>query len=259
MCMGRVPEELVKRSGRPWYHHGVGDARKAKAALGIRLNDPLPRCPAKSRKKARALRDAGDTSHLGRSHVCPECRCEHVAGMGTSHYGVGYCWYHEGGVMTSRARVAAVNQKHAIQQGYPDEPWVYLSHDKYLEKVRESACEAKAFLSLKEEMLLLKTSLQKLVDSWSDRGTFTESYRGTEVPASDRTKAEVLAKLVDGVGKLAKIQLDVTSEEYVHVAEVKMWIGEFIRIIESVVSEEQFGDIVEQIKKVPQPMPGKRG
>ncbi len=202
--------------------------------------------------------EAGDFSHSEKNHSCDLCRCKKTAGVGTEHYGVGYCYNHDQGIRTGKSALISRNMKIAAQQGYPDEPWRYQTDDKYLSKIREDALHAKEFLSLKEEMLLLKSNLQKVVDSWTERGGFTEMYRGVPIEASDETKTTVLTKLTDSVGKLARIHLDVTSEDYVHIEEVKIWLSEFIRIIENAVSEEQFGKIVTEIKEVPQPMTGKR-
>jgi len=250
--MGREPKN------KGWIKHSAEEILKVKSSLSLRQIDPLPRCPAKSNIAIKGFEEAGDFSHSNRKHQCNECRCHRTAGLGTNHLGVGYCFYHESGRRMSNAVSVARNMKVAIQQGYPDEPWRYKSNETYLSEVREAAEKAQDVLSMREELNVLRTTIQQIVSSWDERGEFTELYKGEEIPASDATKAGILAKLIDSIGKLARVQLDVTSEDYVHAEEVKMWIGEFIRIIENTVTEEQFESIIEEIKKVPQPMTGKR-
>jgi len=80
-----IPKE--RRPGTP--------TRKQKDAirniLNMRKDQPFRRCKGHSAKFIKAREAEGDFSHSNRKHLCPECQCPNVAGLGTKgdFYGIG--------------------------------------------------------------------------------------------------------------------------------------------------------------------------
>lgn len=219
------------------------EIKKIKASLGLRANDPLPKCPAKCTNKAKRLGE----EHTEAGHICEECRCGHTAGMGTEHYGVGYCVFHENAkAYKGSAKEVAHTQKIALQQGYPDKVYRYQSSDKYLEKTREAADAAQGRHQLKEEIAVLRMLLQKYLKQIEDI---------TEV--SEETIKSV-SKLTSTIAKLAAVELNVTDDDYIHKDEVKGWLYLIIRAIQEEVTDPLLQDaLFKRIKELPNPTTGR--
>lgn len=89
-------------------------------------NEPFIRCKARDRRKVEVFEEQNDFTHSERGHVCEQCRCEKVAGLGSSddfydiegigHYGVGFCYEHEAGRYRAGALDFARRQMITLQQ-----------------------------------------------------------------------------------------------------------------------------------------------
>jgi hypothetical protein len=219
------------------------EIKKIKHSMGLRSRDPLPKCPAKNVRRAKELGEA----HQGERHRCGDCQCKHVAGYGTAHYGIGYCVYHENAkpYKGSAAEVAHA-QKIAVQQGYPDHVYRYLSKDKKLSEIREAAAKAQGRHDLVEEIIVLKASLQKYLNQLDDKDSISDA------------NITSLARLTTSIAKLAKVELSITNLDYVHKDEVKTWLYQILRLIQDEVKDLQLQErILRQLTNIPKPNAGK--
>jgi hypothetical protein len=236
--------------------------RQAKRSLGLQPSEPLPRCGHWSRSKAEKLAKEGDDSHMKSSHVCELCMCELAAGKGTHHLGVGWCYRHEKGHSHKDCEARATAMTTAIRSGYPARVFKYRSSEAVLEKIRTEAKEAKESISMREEMNLVRSMMQNLIGYFEggtkpDGSAFTESGVKGVRPASDATLYEMILKGVSELTKSAKLELEITEQDYVHMDEVKVFFGEFARIVSAHVGDELFHKILDEVKLIPEPRNGK--
>lgn len=102
------------------------DKRAIKKILSIPAWHRFPRCAARSRSFIKSCEATGDYSHSDKNHICETCRCQRVAGSGTSgnfyglgehtgHYGCGWCSVHERGRRTKFAKEYAVEHMRLLQ------------------------------------------------------------------------------------------------------------------------------------------------
>jgi hypothetical protein len=56
---------------------------------------------------------------------------------------------------------------------------------------------------------------------------------------------------------MVKLEFQVTDDKYIPIEQVMTWISAFIRIIEQKVPKELYAEIIDEVKKVPQPKPGR--
>lgn len=152
--------------------------RQLKYKLGLPAFAHLPRCPAKSRHRAKDANHAQDrdwiekkkagtlpegfVDHTAREHFCPECACKNVAGRNTAHYGYGWCEVHE---RASRLKAVAplVAERHleAIQQR---NPFIYKDAERWLEDVSQRGDASERYISLSGEVDLARAQVQELLD-----------------------------------------------------------------------------------------------
>lgn len=222
-------------------------------ALGVRV---LPKCPAKGMKLARRL----GPPHTDVGHICQECRCKQTAGGGTTHFGVGYCYTHEKLYSKEMNERVAMNQAHAIQQGYPDKPYRYLDNKDYAEAIAKKADECEGVLHSREEAIVIQSQIQRVLNSLNGTGEVTERVGkdGDLEDASDEVKIKLLARLTTAYSQLAKLELAISDDKYVPIEQVMAWISAFVRIIEQKTDEETYNEILKEVKKVPQPRPGRK-
>lgn len=244
----------------------LDEKKRIKASMGKKHNESFHKCRHRSNSKLEKLEAAGDYSHSGDKHICDECRCGRTAGQGTEHYGIGFCFEHENCCGASRRNntLVAENQKEAILQGYPDKVYKYQSNDKYMDKIREVAEESGGMTDLREEMILLRSKLQELVNEFegTNKGNLTEGYDkdGRVRAMTDATYYKLLGDLTVKLARLTSVNLTVTESDYVHVDQVNIWFAQVIRIIQQSLeaeNKEEYDSIIEQIKVVPQMTKGR--
>ena len=249
-------------------HHPTGKDRQRlptlpeknsiKRSLGMRKTDSFARCRGKSRKKVRALEAGGDKSHSGQNHICDKCRCPMVAGSYTDHYGVGYCYEHEGTTgMTKTASIEMVQaQKTAIRQGLPDNFYKYKSNQVFLEEIRNVAEKAGGTTDLRDEVSVLRALSQELLENFQGNNDMTEGYDKYGEPKSmtDATYYKLMSQMMTAVGKLTRDNLAVTEHDYVHVDQMNIWFAQVIQLMRQHVEPaypEVFKDLIEGIKLIP--------
>ena len=150
-----------------------------------------------------------------------------------------------------------MNQANAIQQGYPDKPYRYLDNSEYAKEIQKRADECEGIMSAREEAIIIQTQIQRLLKEM-DKDTFTESTKNGPQPASDGYKVTLLTRLTTAYANLAKLEFQITDDRYVPVEQVMSWIAAFVRIIEQKIPKELYNEIIEEVKKVPQPRSGRR-
>jgi hypothetical protein len=225
-----------------------------KASLSLTRMAKLPRCPAKARNRARKL----GPPHTDEKHVCDECRCQKTAGEGTTHYGVGYCKKHERHRPIEEGKRIAYMQAYAIQQGFPDHPYRYMDVGEYSKEIQKRADECKGVQSSREEIIVLRSQIQNVLNAINGEKDMTSKGRFGLEEASDIEKITLLTKLTSALGALTKVELAITDDKYVPVEQVMTWIAAFVRVIEQKVPVELFSEIIEEVKQIPQPKPGRR-
>lgn len=244
----KIKEELKK----------TAEERRVKRAtvrrsLGVKI---LPKCPAKNWSKAKRLGEP----HTKSLHVCQECRCGATAGAGTSHFGVGFCFRHEKRQGKEINERVAMDQAHAIQQGYPDKPYRYLNNKDYADEIAKKADECEGVLHSREEAIVIQTQIQRVLNSLNGTEQLTERVgkEGILEDASDEVKIKLLSRLTTAYSQLAKLELAISDDKYVPIEQVMAWISAFVRIIEQNTDEETYNEILKEVKKVPQPRPGRK-
>lgn len=186
-------------------------------ALNRPRHAPMLRCHAKNRAFVKACEERGDYSHSAKDHICDECRCKHVAGWGTNHYGVGFCKHHEKGRNKVHAREFAKNQALALQQGWPM-PHAYESANEYLQRIAEESKDAREVLDTRAEITLLRAKLQEFEAELSS-GKRKETELAKQI-------AELIEKL-DGLEFIDGKQGDEIKEllEQVYLKETQLTTG----------------------------------
>ena len=231
---------------------------KIKRSLNMKQSDRFARCRGKSRVRVKRFEAMGDDTHSAKDHICEECRCRYVAGNGTDHYGVGYCYRHEGvtGMTKKASETMVAVQKEAIMQGYPDRVYKYKTNQAWIDDVRRSAEEAGGTTDLREEVNVLRTMAQELMSKFQDRDRMTEGYdkEGIAREMTDATYYKLLSTLMTSVGKLTISNLTVTEHDYVHVDQVNIWFAQVIQLLRQHVESAHpdiYEDMVTGIKLIP--------
>ncbi len=211
----------------------IAEQLKIKRSLNIERNEPFPRCRGKMQAKVRKFEKKGDFSHSGtaRAHLCNECRCNRVAGWGTSHYGVGYCWYHD----LDNARSFAKSQTIALRQGYPLDPIKYQSDSEYIDDVRRQAEASGNVLSVRDDLALLRTHLQEFENFWRTADPAKQLTMKTahgSAPMTDDVKITCLAKFMSAISRLNRDQYIITEQDYIAVDEIKTWLWAIYQALE---------------------------
>lgn len=227
-------------------------------SLGMRHDELFARCRGKNRKFLRAREREGDTSHSAKAHICDECRCKRVAGTYTGHYGVGYCYDHEGvtGMTKHKADLMVQTQKTAMRMGLPDNFYKYKTNQAFIKEIREAAEAAGGTTDLREEVNVLRTLSQDLLDKFQGNTGLTEGYdkEGNPKDMTDATYYKLMSQLMTSVGKLTKDNLTVTEHDYIHVDQMNIWFAQVIQLLRQHVEPaypDVYTDLIEGIKLIP--------
>jgi hypothetical protein len=257
----KAAKGFVGKNNKAFYD----DMQGAKRALGLQPKQSLPRCGHKVHTSINRFEAAGDYSHSDPDHFCEECTCHSVAGKGTAHLGVGWCWLHERSHSKAQNAERVVKMTEAIRAGYPDSVFKYQSNSEVMKKITKEAERSDNILSMRQNMLMLIGMFQQVLTAWEtgrkpDGSEFTEraGKDGELVAASDVTMVEVLGKLTERMAKMAKMELEIQDENYVSWEEYTRVLYCMSKLVESKVSSDVWEEIVGEMKKVPQPMRGRK-
>lgn len=264
--------------------------RKARQSLGLALTDSLPRCGHIKKAFVTACVAKGDYSHSGKKHKCRECTCQRIAGQGTSektksgdHFGVGWCFFHEKIHSIQDCLAHAKAMRDAIREGYPCNMVTNMSETEYEVMLSQKVSSANEMISLRDSqktIIDLGTDIleyikgkKKIVVKYDENGDpvldaegheitetkyFTESYKGDSVRASDATLFETYRKFAETNAKIAKLELDITDNDYMHIDCVAVTIGEIHRIARGIMDEGQYKEFISKVKLIKDPSAGKR-
>jgi hypothetical protein len=178
------PEFYEGRSKKPLTHD---ELNMIKRKLNIPQVAPFNKCPSKSEQKLRILSKAGEKWHRDPKHApCSSCTCNRVAGMGTPHYGYGYCYHHEIGKSFKRVEQMAKADLRAHQQRHPR---VFRNAQEYLVKTEAEGKDLKDLYDFTAEM----GKARDLVHDINDRMTAYEKDR----EGSLRSLAKDVSELKD--------------------------------------------------------------
>jgi len=243
----------------------------AKRSLGIDPHGSLPRCGHWSRAKAEKLAKEGDPSHLERGHICDQCACTNVAGKGTSentkigsHYGVGWCYIHEKAHNATQCQERVDLMTSLIRQGFPQK-FQYRSANDSLAKIYKAEEDGLVQTDMRDNQMLLINMVQQVLDCFEggDKPNGAKFTGGTNkfgdlTDATDVQMAMVIDRFMNTMIKAAKMQLEITSSDYCHQDEVKVFFGQIMRIVQNAVSQDQLDAIMKAVMEVEQPRTGKR-
>ena len=161
------PEFYEGRSKKPLTEV---ERNQIKRLLNIPQNAPFPKCPAKSRSALKRLDEKGETWHRNVKHApCSICGCPRTAGLGTPHYGYGWCYQHEIKPSEKDCKRMAEADLRAHQQRHPR---VFRNAQEYLAKT-EQVPEKENVFDLVSEM----QNARGLVNFINDRMTAYEKDR----------------------------------------------------------------------------------
>jgi len=240
---------------------------KIRTSLGLDALEPFIRCRGKLHAKVRKFERQGDFSHSGssRQHICDKCRCKHTAGWGTTHYGVGYCWYHD----IDAKRMMAKAQTIALRQGYPLDPIKYKSDSDYIDDIRRQAEDSGNILGMRDELVLLRTHLQEFENFWKTadpaKKLTMKTARGAE-NMTDDIKLSLLVKLTKAISRLSRDQYVITESDFIAVDEVKIWLWAIIQSLERNHRKLMAGELdkkdflaamMADLRAIPQPKQGR--
>jgi hypothetical protein len=160
---------------------------------------------------------------------------------------VGYCVYHENAkAYKGTAQEVAHAQKVALQQGFPDKVYKYQSSDEKFSEIREAAEQAQGRHQLREEVVVLRAALQKYINQLDDVERITDDHINS------------LARLTTSIAKLAKVELSITDNDYIHKDEVKGWAYQILRAVQEEVTDMELQRVLlERLAKIPEPTTGR--
>lgn len=240
------------------------EIKKIRAALRLRADDPFPRCMGKHVHRGK------EAGHDEPGHLCDHCRCKHIAGHGTKHYGYGYCMCHENANQYKDHAVDMAHaQKVATQQGQPENVYKYLTSIEGVEGIQEAADAAQGRHKLKGEIVLLKEMLQALMSQVAERVRAAKEKPPEEPGVVDKLlwiearsistkEINAVATLTRTIATLAKTELEITDSDYIHIDQMITWFTAVFRVIEEMVLDPQLiFDIKAEMAHIPQPITGK--
>jgi len=157
------PEFYQGRDKRPLTERELAQIKRL---LNIPQTAPFPKCPAKNRKKLRELEAAGEGWHSDPKHApCHICTCKNVAGMGTPHYGYGWCYLHERRPSEKMCKVMAEADLRAHQQRHPR---VFRNAVNYLQHIKEDGEGLRNQYDFTKEMGVARDLVQSINDRLSN-------------------------------------------------------------------------------------------
>lgn len=143
----------------------IPERNMIKRKLNIPVRAPFPKCPSKNNSALRRLEAAGDTIHRDRKHApCEKCTCQNVAGLGTSHYGYGWCYLHEIGQSNMQCAQMAEADLRAHQQRHPR---AFRDVQQYLAKTEIDGEKCKNAFDLTKEMQTARELVRSLYERMS--------------------------------------------------------------------------------------------
>ena len=178
-----APPPKVKRDIRYW--------------LDLPPSVAFPRCPAKSRSKIKMLAKSGEPDHADPKHFCEDCCCKYIAGQGTDHYGIGFCYHHEKGTRGQWCGEVAKRHHEVVRTGR--NPAQYFDPKGYIEQMSEEVEKEKSNAELRTEIDLIRGHMQELL----------------ELASADGKKRDRCADAMDALAKALSDNTSVTDNHII--------------------------------------------
>ena len=210
------------------------DERTIKRKLGLSLDNPYPRCPARSKKRALELKKQGDLRHTNPKHFCPDCGCRNAAGRGTDHLGYGLCFSHEKLLARRKSPewVAWMNEKHhhAIVTRHPG---IYRDSGRFAKLVEREGEEGRELISLIDELRIARGTVQELILAADGKRRnqdgmlepLTEMVFGKPMPMSDATRIRLAIRMLPTVARIVRQVHDLRKGRDISEAQFKLWFA----------------------------------
>jgi hypothetical protein len=113
-------------------------------------------------------------------------------------------------------------------------------------------------------MNVVTSMSQEILDVWekgvkSDGSVFTESGKNGPVEASDATIIEIQGKLFERLSRMAKVELEITDQDFVHWDECKIYFGNVMKAISKIIdNDELFNKALLEVSTIKEPGRGRR-
>ena len=205
--------------------------RLLRLRLGMGKGDEFPRCPHRAEERLRELVNAGEAWHGVDDHICVRCGCLHVAGAGTAHYGYGRCSFHEKHYTEWENKMAADRHMEALTMR---DPGLYRDVGAFTGMVRRDAADGEKRLGLVDETQIARGLLQEIIlkanGKWVNPATgeielLTEYSNGFKVPMSDKTRIELMAKVLPRITEMVKAETDLETMNAITHSMFQVWFG----------------------------------
>lgn len=243
-----IPPKMIRRIPKEMKPGPITQEQQMaiKRILNMRRYQPFNRCRGKDMKKARALRDAGDPSHMPKEHkVCQECRCTQTAGRGTKGnfyglgvetgwYGVGFC---RRCLITLRMQpghaLANARREVGLMQTYGE---VRDDTDFSIRIAQQEVEEAKASVRVRAELQLVQDTLtdfkRQLEKTGRDQKP-TEYVQGVALPMCDKTRIRLILNIANTISKLNLDAVKLDASKFVPLDAVLVASAEIQQAVES--------------------------
>lgn len=249
--------------GRIRKHLPLGHEKQVRTFLNLSPNQPLPRCPGRSKEKAEQYVKAGDDSHMAVGHICDDCRCDRTAGEGTrgdlyglgvdtGHHGTGYC------VICERNRRKVHTER------------VWRDHVKQLQetgmattttdierKVQADGNSAVQNIEVADAIQRVRDAIQRFEDLDAlDETKWLTSKGGDEI--SDVERAELVMKKnrlmleqARTLDQLAKTQFEFNREFHIPLDVLKVWAVKIMNLFQKYcVDRRDYDNAMRDFKKI---------
>ena len=213
--------------------------------LGLKHDQPFPRCLGKNVNKLRDFKKAGNLTHHPTGHLCPECQCSHTAGYGTQDkfgdwyglgyptgsYGVGFCINHTRGIRKVHAPQFAKNMLDAIRKVGISEA----NRMSYNQIVQYEAKEASDAIEIRNGINELNEYIQAFIVKMKETDKLQEyisiGKAGQRLaPMSDVSKANLICKLMATLSGMVKDRFTIEKDDMLHIDEIKIRIPRIISL-----------------------------
>lgn len=229
--------------------------------IGVGRDSKYPRCPHKSKRKVKMLREYEeelgervrcDDCELG--GICNACGCTRIAGHGTNHYGLGFCNTHEEGLMPETADKKVDDHAKALATRNPA---LYDYPEHFIPTLTRIASKAEEEIEVLSELNVLRSLMQKAVTNL-EGGGLTEMTKEGPVSMTDKTKYTLISKLATDISKLAVVDKKLKEDESIHREPFEVWLKKFVDLIREYIDEDDlWAEFVKRMgKEVGVPMFG---
>jgi len=220
------PRKLSGRRGLSRLR--ASEVREIKKILCMPMTQPFFRCPLRCKERGKEM----GPPHNKQGHVCWECRCRNAAGLGstgdfyglgdhTGHLGLGYCWKHAKKMWGDKWREKnwefASKQMRLIQSMGDD----VIRGKGYEEYLVEEAKQAKSNNEARQGLEMVVKTLKEFENAVKDGRGLQKYVNGALVNADSVTRMQLGLKIADTLSSLVKDQIIITSDQYIHIDELK--------------------------------------